>query len=1064
MASAASSAPARSSAPCTSRTTTSRRRAARRWRIMGGVDVDDPSLPAPGAGDEPTETPVPKAKRGLPRLARGAPVGRYIVLDVLGAGGMGVVYRAYDPELDRRIALKLVRDQRGNSSRLLEEAQALAKVTHPNVVAVHDVGTHAGAVFIAMELAPGKTILAWRNQDAPTRRQVLDVFLAAGNGLAAAHKAGIVHRDFKPSNVIVGDDGRTRVVDFGLARAAEPTLTPTPGSRPRSEATPTTGDGRARSRIVTSGATHDLDHERDPGRDDANLAAEAAVAEAAAPVSIKRPGEITLDTVIGAPEVMPSPPTATPGTAVEGVIGGGRAGRTPLERAEAADAADATELELDTPSNLPRVVASRAMGTPSYMAPEQRKAGIYDARVDQYAFAVALYEALYNERPFAGATDAELNLNEVADRVRPAPRGADVPSHLRRALLRALRAAPDERFPSMEALLAAIADDPVARWRKRAAIGVGALALVGLVVVLTRRSEAVDPCATARAPLVGVWDDDLAAATERALIATNRPYAPTIAQRVTTALTTRADRWGALRESTCIAHRDGEYSDELFDRAVACLDHRKDELRALTAQLARGPDPALLDHALAAVAALSSEADCADRERLLAAVPPPTDPDVRAKVAALRTELAQIDAQGWTAEYAHARDRAALLVVDATALGYAPILAEATSTAGEAYHRAGELARAETTLYDAARNASVAKDDVLAAETWISLVGIVGYELARTDDGLTLARAAEAAVARVGGHDDLVAKLLHARALATSTRDTGAAIPLEEQALAIREKTGDADLIAESVNDLARLHANRGDYAEAEVLHRRALTLREQLLGAQHPLVAESLNNLGVVIYHQGRLDEARPLYERALAMRIAVLGPDHYDVGVTLNNLGGLYLDTGDDAKAADYLGRALANWEHALGPDHPDLAIPLANLGDLANRQGDHATALADCERALRIEEKAAGPDDPDLAYNLACIAEAHLGAKRASAALPPLERALRLREASPGDLGELARTRLDLVLALTAARGDALTGSELVRARGLADQACQVLDTLGATWRVRAAACNAWRIRHR
>ncbi len=784
------------------------------------------------------------------------------------------------------------------------------------------------------------------------------------------------------------------------------------------------------------------------------------------PVSLRPPGE-TLDTMIGAPEAMPSPARTTPGTAVEGRVTPGAAltARSPHARAFAADAADdATELELDTPSSLPRVVASRAMGTPSYMAPEQRKAGIYDARVDQYAFAVALYEALYDERPFAGATDAELNLNELADRVRPAPRSADVPGHLRRALLRALRASPDERFPSMDALLAAIADDPTARRRRRAAAGVGVLALGGLVFALTRRDAAVDPCATARAPLVGVWDDDLAAASTRALIATGRPYAPAIAQRVTAGLGARAERWGALREATCIAHRDGEYSDELFDRAVACLDHRKDELRALSAQLARGPDPALLDHALAAIAALPSEADCADRERLLAAVPPPADPEVRAKVAALRTELTVIDAQGWTAEYARARDRAALLIVDATALGYAPIVAEAAWTAGVAYHRAGDLPRAEATLYEAARAAGVAKDDVLAAEAWIELVEVVGYELARTTEGLTLAHAATAAVARAGDRDDLTAKLLHARALTTSTKDSAAAIPLEQQALTIRERRGDADGIAESVNDLARLHANRGDYAGAEAMHRRALALREQLLGAEHPLVAESLNNLGVVLYHQGKLDDARPLYERALALRVKVLGPDHYDVGVTLNNLGGLYLDLGDDARAADHLGRALANWERAVGKDHPDLAIPLANLGDLANRQGDHAGALAACERALRIEEKASGADDPDLAYNLVCIGEAHLGARRAGAALAAFERALRLREGSPGDRGELARTRLDLVLALTAARGDALVGADRTRAQGLADQACQVLDTLGATWRVRAVACNAWRTAHR
>jgi serine/threonine protein kinase/tetratricopeptide (TPR) repeat protein len=1033
------------------------------------VGVLDPPLPVPdsGAAAESTATPVPRGARALPRLPRGASVGRYIVLDVLGAGGMGVVYRAYDPELDRRIALKLVRDQRGAPGRLLEEAQALAKVTHPNVVAVHDVGTHAGAVFIAMELAPGKTILAWRNQDAPTRRAVLAVFLDAGRGLAAAHRAGIVHRDFKPSNVIVGDDGRTRVVDFGLARAAEPTPTPSPNATPRGEPTPSTGGDRP-SRIVTGAATHgDGDSAGAAAHDDGDLAAEAAVAAAAAPLSPLSPFEDgTLDTLIGAPESMP--PQATPErvplprqyhrTSATATLG---APRTPRERALAADA---TDFQLDDPSSLPRVVASRAMGTPSYMAPEQRRAGIYDARVDQYAFAVALYEALYGERPFAGATDAELNLNELADRVKPAPRGADVPGHLRRALLRALRAAPDERFPSMDALLDALADDPPARRRRFAVIAAGAIALAVGAFIVARRRAVEDPCAAARAPMIGVWDDDLAAATERALVATNRPYAADVARRVTAGLTARAERWGALRLATCVAHRDGDSSDDLFDRAVACLDHRRDELRALTSQLARGPDPALLDHALTAIASLPSEAECADRDRLLAAVPLPAEPEARAKIAALRTQLTQVDAQAWTGEYARARDRAALLVMDAAALAYPPIIAEAAWTAGSAYRRSGDLARAEAALYDAARSAGAAKDDVLAAEAWIELVSLVGYDLARAAEGQTLARAAEAALARAGAPTALTGRLLHARALVTSTSDTAAAIPLEEQALAIRERSGDEFAIAESVNDLARLHAERGDYAEAEALHRRALALRQRLLGDAHPLVADSLNNLGVILYHQGHLDLARPLYERALALRIAALGPDHRDVGTTLNNLGAIYLDLGDDAQAADYLGRALANWEHALGPDHPDLAIPLANLGDLANRQGDHATALAHCERALRIEEKASGADDPDLAYNLACIGEAHLGAAGPAAALPPLERALRLRLASPGDVGELARVRLDLVLALTASRGAALAGAELARARDLAAQACQVLDTLGSTWAVRAAACNAWAKAHR
>ena len=169
-------------------------------------------------------------------LERGTCVGRYVLLDRLGQGGMGVVYRAYDPELDRSVALKLLHGKThshwdARRERLQREAQALAKLQHPNVIAVHDVGTFEGDVFIAMELVDGTSLHHWLRASTRSRKEILEVFLSAGEGLAAAHRAGLVHRDFKPDNVIVGRDGRVRVLDFGLARAAEggaPGSMPTP--------------------------------------------------------------------------------------------------------------------------------------------------------------------------------------------------------------------------------------------------------------------------------------------------------------------------------------------------------------------------------------------------------------------------------------------------------------------------------------------------------------------------------------------------------------------------------------------------------------------------------------------------------------------------------------------------------------------------------------------------------------------------------------------------------------------------------------------------------------------
>lgn len=159
-------------------------------------------------------------------LPRGTAIDRYVVLERLGAGGMGVVYKAYDPDLDRGVALKLVRahghnpDQRQRlRARLTREAQALARLSHRNVVAVHDVGMFEDDVWVAMELVDGKTLEHVLAHDSPSTERIVELFVAAGRGLAAAHDVGIIHRDFKPSNVIVGNDEQVRVLDFGLARA-----------------------------------------------------------------------------------------------------------------------------------------------------------------------------------------------------------------------------------------------------------------------------------------------------------------------------------------------------------------------------------------------------------------------------------------------------------------------------------------------------------------------------------------------------------------------------------------------------------------------------------------------------------------------------------------------------------------------------------------------------------------------------------------------------------------------------------------------------------------------------
>jgi tRNA A-37 threonylcarbamoyl transferase component Bud32/tetratricopeptide (TPR) repeat protein len=178
-------------------------------------------------------------------LERGAAVGRYTILALVGRGAMGKVYAAYDPHLDRKVALKLMhadgaRGAAETQARLLREAKALARLSHRHVVAVHDTGTFEGRVFVAMEFVDGVTLEAWLAERPRSRPEILAVFAAAARGLAAAHAAGLVHRDFKPTNVMIGDEGSVRVTDFGLARAtdepgdeAPPPAAPAPDASPR---------------------------------------------------------------------------------------------------------------------------------------------------------------------------------------------------------------------------------------------------------------------------------------------------------------------------------------------------------------------------------------------------------------------------------------------------------------------------------------------------------------------------------------------------------------------------------------------------------------------------------------------------------------------------------------------------------------------------------------------------------------------------------------------------------------------------------------------------------------
>jgi len=348
-------------------------------------------------------------------LGTGARIGRYVIIERVGTGAMGVVYGAYDPELDRKVALKLIKPGQGVKdtarARLLREAKAIARLQHPNVVAVHDVGVFEDQVFLAMEFVAGGTIKSWLADKPRAWREVVDVFVAAGRGLAAAHAAGLVHRDFKPDNVLLDKEGRPRVVDFGIARQA--------------------GDA------------------------DDDVAGET--------------GDVAAD-----------------GTATL--------------RDSSGKHALATLTKTGT-----------WVGTPAYMAPEQFLGERGDEKSDQFSFCVALYEALFGERPFAGDDMLSISVNVTTEQLRPLPKDRGVPTWLRRVILRGLKVDPAARWDSMAALIRALESDPAIKLRRRLIAG-GGIAL-GVTSLLVAWQMVSSRRAVAERQIAKYLDDSNSAAT-----------------------------------------------------------------------------------------------------------------------------------------------------------------------------------------------------------------------------------------------------------------------------------------------------------------------------------------------------------------------------------------------------------------------------------------------------------------------------------------------------------------------------------------------------------------------
>ena len=818
-------------------------------------------------------------------------IGRFQIGGRLGEGGMGVVYSGYDGELGRSVAIKLMHAALDadleTRPRLLREAQALARLSHPNVVQIFEVGRHEGRLFVAMEYVHGKTLQAWlRGTDGPrTWRQVLDVFIAAGRGLAAAHAVGLVHRDFKPSNVMIGADGRVRVLDFGLVG----------------------------SLVDCSG-------------------------DASGPTACLVPGPRELQT--------------------------------------------------------PLTMTGDILGTPAYMAPEQYNGRRCDARADQFSFCVALYEALYGRRPFAGATAWDALEASERGEIQAPPAHTRVPAWLHAAVVRGLSANPALRWPSMAALLAELERDRRGPVRARIAAGAALTVMVGVWVGAAQTPTTAEQCEVeVNDAFGGAWDEHTAAA-----------LGPAARVRVEGLVRT----WRTIRSELCAARGMHGLSAAEFDRGLECLEPYRRLFVRLGDQLADGagevnlgelPDPVRI-------------AACADPSDMSHQTFHRTR---REREATRRIDevITEAEVAFITGRYRDSEALADSAVRAAEEIGHAPTLAAALYHLGRAQDFGLRAAVAGDTL--AAADLLAVRHDMhdLAADIALRRLRFAAYHREPAPVGRVWNEVLRGRLGRVGVADDPRELEAHnyLGEIALAHRDWDTA-EREFNAVMDRGLEISSLLRAPALLGLGRVAFARRDFPGAHARLAEAQALIEAEWGQQHPRLVPVLLNAADALREMDRLDDAEVAAQRALA--IARANPRSPRIAVA-------YYYAALVAEGRGEFARALALAEHArvelrareLTPEQRSYrAVVLDLVGKMTLRTGRESAALAPYLELLG-SSPAAEPGQGDAlaaaythAAQLADRAHADDLVQRFVAAARPL-----LAEVAPAEARELA---VDLAVA--------------------------------------------------
>ena len=942
-----------------------------------------------GADDEtlPQQEPTP-----VEALGPGQLFGRYLIVARVGAGGVGEVYAAYDPVLDRRVALKVLRTAGGESATadshrhasLVREAKALASLSHPNVVTVHDVGQEDERTFIAMELVEGRDLAKWC-RERPNRpwRETLRMFVDAGRGLSAAHSKNILHRDFKPANVLVGNDDWVRVSDFGLARLVSP--------------------------------------EDPPTLDTLELDAETM------DTSVSVGGRM-----VGTPYYMAPEQIDGETTVRSDVYAFCLALHDAIYGVRAFEAATLMELAVLKSKGAPQAPAD-TRGVPASVRSAIER-GLSPSAADRWESMAALLEVL--EHAMRPGTRAAwpwvLGVGAVG------------------AVAFASKAEPDEACTGSTAALETVWNDA-----RSDAVTRGLIASESRLAEATAEriqpnldaygeawtSAHTTVCeATQRGEQSEALLDARMLCLQRQLL--DFDAAVGVLENADATVVERASQVvGALpRAKRCVSTTGDGQEDSPEANAVRV------ELAQIKARISGG----LYKEADERSAALVETLESLDAPRLqsevllvrgnaqlkMGQIEPSVETLERAAFSALESGNADaqlsaaillINVEGRRAARPEAGKRWARFAEAALgpAGGDARQRAQIASNLGSVYTELGDHREAESQMRTALEFADQAdaSDEQRAGildnlGTTLRRVGKFEEALAAHEDALALREGVLGP-----DHPVLARTLTNTAAAYIELAKFEEADSRYERALDIRVRAlGENHLdVALTVQNMGVARYRRGRIDEALPYFERALAIRQDALPENHPRVLGTMSNLAQVRYEQGDIDGAGELFDDVVRRIESDADHDPTLKSTVLVNLANVRLAQKRPKDAIALYEESIALDEAALGPDHPDVAMTLSNLGNVFEQEGRFDEALALQERALRIRETKLGPDHPDLIWTLAGLSGVHQASGHPDLALPLLERALKIATANEFDPVMVAGVKFELAQAIDATGGD-------------------------------------------